>query len=124
MKILIVEDDIVYGEGIKNLLEELGHEVSVLQDPTEENVKQSLTFGAEILLLDHDLGEGRTGDKIALCYNLPKEKIISISTGTFDVSYCGNSWSKKNAFDHDSLPPAIFQRIKTSLMKTIDDVRV
>ena len=95
-KIAIVEDDHRYSDCIAELIRSVGYEVLVCR--TEKELEQIATFAPDVVLMDHDLGFS-TGDTVAKFLKLPKSKLVSISNGTCDLSYCQCGWSKKSIFD-------------------------
>ncbi len=87
-RVLIAEDNHLFAETIGKILKKAGYEVLVLKEFTRKNYRAGLKFKPDVALLDHDLGKGLTGKMVAADLKLPANRMVSISSGSFDTSYC------------------------------------
>lgn len=117
MKIAIVEDDTNLLLKMVKILLAMGHQVLVvrpgamlgidskekferLQVPyvcsleMDTIVSELNKFGADKILIDHDLNAGFHGGQIAAAMGLPIEKIIGISSGR-EQPYASKHWCEK-----------------------------
>lgn len=97
-KILVIEDDHRAADGIGDILKKAGYDVLVCKTH-EEIFSLAPNFPADISLIDHDLGAGLEGKRVAEFLKIPSNRAISISTGAFDLSYCESRWYGKKFFD-------------------------
>ncbi len=109
MKILIVEDNHKYSEGLAGLFKRNRFKVQIVRTYKEiwKLAKQQRGVGFcetfSVALLDYDLniGGGLNGKEVAELFKIPKDRIIAISTGDFDQSYGMYIWRGKEILFED-----------------------
>lgn len=116
MRITIVEDSPAYLEGIKNALEDQGHEVAMIwrfQDGLDACIEEIRGTNPELVLLDHYLDVEFDGEYIAA--RLKDIRLVSISSSK--KSYCPKQYSYKDLLVNAD--PGIRQFAVKELLKYI-----
>lgn len=94
-KVLIIEDNKKTADRIGDFLRGEGFEVDV-QTETQGIYDACKAFAGDLILVDHDLGPGLNGEQFVKGeFGFSKEILISISGGSFDLSYAGHRWCEK-----------------------------
>ncbi len=123
-KILIIDDGSGYTQAISEILKKAGYQVLERNTPEEIFSKKTTKFDADVILLDHDLGRGITG-KIVVeeLLKVSAGQLISISSGSFDVSYCAQHWwYKEDLIFPEQVPEKHRNRATETLIEMIKGV--
>ncbi|MDO8593970.1 MAG: hypothetical protein Q7R93_00445 [bacterium] len=121
IKVLVVEDSHLFANEIEKLLKKAGYKSFILKEFTQKNYRAGLEFKPDVALLDHDLVAGLTGKMVAEDLKMPAKCLVSISTGLFDVSYCGQRFMLKDRLCGPGITAKKAERYAELLMKTITE---